>query len=190
MRFILPRFSLRFRRPGLAWAVAFWVLPGCLWLPNWPIPDKIEPEPSGDTLPFAHCSPRANPWEPVLVGAATGPRSIHCRIRGAESILWTLSTEVDEATPFLDLDENLLQELAPQLTSPLVLGRGVEGVELHRESLPWSPRPYGAILRASVQLPGEVTTKRWPVLVIPASDELEGVLAAPHLEQSGGKGAP
>lgn len=187
MRSPLARFCLRSRLPSLAWIVALWLLPGCLWLPNWPIADKIDPDPSGEALPFAHCSPRANPWEPVLVGAATGPRSIHCRIRGAESILWTFSTEVDEANPFLDLDEDLLQELAPQLTSPLVLGRGVEGVELHRESLPWSPRPYGAILRASVQLPGEVTTKRWPVLVIPAADELQGLLSAPAPNLPGGE---
>jgi len=190
VRSLLVRISLRLRLPCLAWTVSFWVLPGCLWLPNWPIPDKIEPEPSGETLPFAHCSPRANPWEPVLVGAATGPRSVQCRIRGAESILWTLSTEVDEDNPFLDLSENLLQELAPQLTSPLVLGRGVEGVELHRESLPWSPRPYGAILRASVQLPGEVTTKRWPVLVIPAADELEGLMSAAPGELPEGENGP
>jgi len=166
--------------------LALSLMSGCLWLPNWPIPDKVEPEPSGTTFPFAHCTPRPNRWEPVLVGAMTGPRTVQCRIRGAESVLWTLSTEVDGDEPFLDLDEGLLEELAPQLTSPLVLGRDVEAVELHRESLPWSPRPYGAVLRASVQLPGEITTKRWPILVVPAADELQGLLASPPEPPAGG----
>jgi len=93
--------------------------------------------------------------------------------------LWTLTTEVDDDDPVLDLDSQLLEELAPVMASPLVLGRNVEGVELHRESLPWSPRPYAAVLRASVQLPGEVTTKRWPVLVIPAADELDQLSVLP-----------
>ena len=96
---------------------------------------------------------------------------------------------MDEDDPFLDLDPALLEELAPDISSPIILGRDVEGVELHRESLPWSPRPYSAILRASVQLPGEVTTKRWPILVVPSADELEGLLASPPGQSNGGDGA-
>ena len=160
-------------------------LSGCLWLPDWPIADKVEPDPSTDNRPFAHCNPRPNRWEPILVGAATGSRTVECRIRGAESVLWTLSTEVDEEQPTLELDPSLLVELAPELRTPLVLGRDVESVRLRRDMLPWSPRPYVAVLRASVQLPGEVTTKRWPILVIPAADELDSRLPSPLSEPSG-----
>lgn len=162
------------------------VLPGCLWLPDWPFADKVDPDPPTDTLPFAYCSPKPNRWEPVLVGAITGPRSVQCRIRGAESILWTLDTEVDESDPLLGLDVGLLEDAAPVLSGPLILGRNVEGVTIDRDSLPWSPRPYGAILRASVQLPNEVTTKRWPILVVPAADELEGTFSANPGEPTGG----
>ena len=159
--------------------VALGCMGGCLWLPNWPLQDKVEPAPVENNFPFAHCTPRPNRWEPVLLGAATGPRKIECRIQGSESILWTLTTEVDEDDPVLDLTPQHLEELAPTMSSPLVLGRNVEGIELHRESLPWSPRPYAAVLRASVQLPGEVTTKRWPVLVVPAADELDQLAVFP-----------
>lgn len=166
---------------------------GCLWLPDWPIPDKVEPAPSSDNLPFAYCNPRPNRWEPILVGAATGSRTVECRIRGAESVLWTLSTEVDDEQPTLELDPTLLDQLAPELRTPLVLGRDVESVRLRRDMLPWSPRPYVAVLRASVQLPGEVTTKRWPLLVIPAADELESRLPSRLSNPSGddqSEGAP
>ena len=171
-------------RIALSVGIAGTLLSGCLWLPEWPIPDKIEPEPTSESLPFAHCNPRPNRWEPILVGAATGPRRVECRIRGAESVLWTLSTAVNDDEPVLELDADLLEELAPQLRTPLILGRDVESVRLRRDSLPWSPRPYAAMLRASVQLPGEVITKRWPILVIPAADELQAQL--PSVPLAGG----
>jgi len=87
--------------------------------------------------------------------------------------LWTLDTEVDDEDPILGLAPSLLEDAAPDVDGPLILARNVESIVLHRESLPWSPGPYAAMLRAAVALQnGEVTTKRWPIVVVPSADEL------------------
>ena len=187
---------MRSRRPSLgprliSVLIAALMLPGCLWLPDWPIPDKVDPDPPENLLPFAHCSPRPNKWEPIVVGDISGPRSVHCRIRGADSVLWTIDTEVDDDDPILGLDPALLEDSAPVQDGPMILARDVESIDLYRSTLPWSPRPYAAILRAAVQLPGgEVTTKRWPVLVVPGADELTSVGGLPPLRSGNERGGP
>ena len=143
--------------PTLALAAAFGAA-GCLWLPEFPGPDKIDPDTPGDTDELiAFCSPRPRLRERVLVGGSTDHREVRCRIRGAHTVTWRL-LGIDD-TPMEDLD--------------LLLATGVERVVLHRSSLPWSPRPYTVelYLRAERENGGGMD-ESWPLLVVPDGDEL------------------
>jgi hypothetical protein len=130
-------------------------LPACLWLPNFP-PDHGEPPTEGpqDDRLVSHCSPHASPTRPVLVSAEEGPRRFQCRIRGADEVLWTFDPLGDPGI------------------LPFALGTGVQDVDLHREDLPWSPRPYEAELEVRARAGGTEITVTWPLVVVPSAGEL------------------
>ena len=131
---------------------------GCLWLPEVPVPDKIDPVTPGDTDELiAFCTPRPRRREPVLLGGSADFREVRCRIRGADMVEWRVVGVED--TPQEDLD--------------LVVATGVERVVLHRGSLPWSPQPYAVELALRVEREnGGGADESWPLLIIPDGDEL------------------
>lgn len=150
---------IRFAAPILVVLIAS-AGPGCLWLPEFP-PDKIDPpttDDDDDGAPISFCTPRPRSAEPVMVGGPTSVREIRCRVRGAQTITWTLYGV--DGTP-LDGQE-------------WVIAQGVERVELHRDSLPWSPVPYKVELILSVfsQTQGTAFAPPWPLIVVPDADDL------------------
>ncbi len=133
---------------------------GCLWLPDLP-PDKIDPptaDDDDDSSLISFCTPRPRSAEPVLVGGPTLVRELRCRVRGAQTITWTL----------IGLDGTPLEG------RELVVASGVERIELHRDSLPWSPQPYRVDLVLSVfsQTQGTAFAPPWPLVVVPDADDL------------------
>lgn len=145
---------------------------GCLWLPDWPIPAKIDPEtpedPDADLIAF--CTPRPRRLEPVLVGPPDDSRDVRCRIRGAATVTWSLRGI--EGTEMEEVD--------------LTLATGVERIVLHRSSLPWSPRPYEIelVLRAERE-DGGGGDESWPLRVVPGGGDL---LSPPEPDTSGEEG--
>ncbi len=141
-------------------AAASLVLSGCLWI--WPLKNDppIDP-PDDDVLSF--CVPRPREDGPVLVGGPEEVRDIRCRIRFARSATWTLSG-VDLEPPLDD---------GPLVGRELLLGRDVERIELHRDFLPWSPRPYRLDLTLEVVTEaGGRQAEIWPLMVVPDAGQL------------------
>ena len=131
---------------------------GCLWLPEFPLPDKIDPVTPGDTDDLiAFCTPRPRRREPVLIGGSGDFREVRCRIRGAHTVEWRI----------LGIDDTPTEDLE------LVVATGVERIRLHRGSLPWSPVPYELELALRVEREnGGGADESWPLLVVPDGDEL------------------
>lgn len=146
---------------------------GCLWLPEFPFPDKIDPDTPGDTDDLiAFCTPRPRRREPVLVGGQSDYREVRCRIRGAHTVEWRV----------LGVEDSDLEDL------DLVVATGVERVVLHRSSLPWSPQPYEVELALRVEREnGGGADESWPLLVVPDGDEL---VVVPVDEEAGAEVAP
>ena len=149
------------------------LLSGCLWLPDFPIADKIEPDTNpddddGDNIGF--CQPRPNSREPVVVGGSVEVREIKCRIRSDHVAVWTLKGV--DGTDDEDID--------------LTIASGVDSVFLHRESLPWSPRPYELVLELRAdRVDGGGSDEFWPLIVLPHGDDLVGD-PIPLLDTPGG----
>lgn len=131
-----------------------WALGGCLWVPGYP-PDKNVPDINDQESPgTSHCSPHAAPNRPNLLKSSEIPREFSCRIRLADSVTWTFSvTDGPDA-------------------NPITLATGVEHLFLHREVLPWSPRPYEGTLELRVQAGGILQVTTWPLVVLPHAEEL------------------
>lgn len=55
-----------------------------------------------------------------------------------------------------------------------MIAAGVERVELHRTSLPWSPQPYEVELLLEVDSAdlGNQSPPPWPLIVVPSGAEL------------------
>ena len=133
-------------------------LAGCLWLPDWPLPDTVVPDQAldeDDSNLVTHCTPHEGPSNPVLLRRGVAPVPFTCRIRGAESVQWTIDTRSGGPS-----------------VAPFVLAVGVEEVLVHGEDMPWSPAPYAAELSVVVQRGGRQTTISRPVIVSSDADEI------------------
>lgn len=134
---------------GTAWLGAA----GCFWIPGFP-PDKVLDNPGDPNRDIvSHCTPHEGQGRPVLLSRDLGPRTFGCRFRPDVEPEWTLDFE--SGTPI-----------------SMTLGQGVERVVIDRGALPWSPEPYGALLRMRVPGDGREVTYSWRLVVVPHPADL------------------
>jgi hypothetical protein len=140
------------------------LMSGCIWLPNWPFPDTTVPGEDfaeDDSQLVSHCAPHQDPRVPVLLRRGTTPTSFSCRVRGEDSVLWTVRIPGEPSV------------------RDYIVATGVEELAVHADDLPWAPRPYRAELEIAVRQGTTTRTSHWQLVVMSHADDVARVEASP-----------